>query len=136
MRWIPLATAITALLLAGSRDVRAKGGSGPPPPPGPMHLLQAGPKTIRVRVAAGNVQPCDSGSNRILYDDTLKPNATLDFMVSAGCICVEQTYDDFPDTDWSQSHLECRPQKCEGSPPVCYPDATGLIDVTVYSSRP
>ena len=79
------------------------------PPPAPVSVTMTGPKAVRVRVAVGTAAPCDSSANTPIFEGKVAPNWGNTWMVASACICVEQTYDDFPDTSWGQARIECRP---------------------------
>jgi hypothetical protein len=74
-----------------------------------VFVNQQGPKAIQVEVSAGRVQPCDSMSDRPIFKGWVEPGKTLALAAPFGCICYRQTYDDFPDVNWSTPKVLCRP---------------------------
>ena len=103
------------------------------PPPAPVSVTMTGPKSVRVRVAAGTAAPCDSSANTRLFEGKVKPNWGDTWWVSTACICVEQTYDDFPDVDWGPARIECRPMVMG---PYGWVRSNDPIFVSLTSTRP
>lgn len=81
----------------------------PPPPPAPISVSMVGPKAVRVRVAIGVSMPCDSSNNGKLFDGKVEPGWSQTWVASAACVCIEQTYESFPDVGWGDPFLACRP---------------------------
>lgn len=119
----------TALLFVAllSRDATAD-------EPARVIVYAHGPKTVKIRLSVGRTTPCDSSSNRQIYTGTIKAGEQLDAPFHEACACLEQTYDDFPDTGWGTPLLRCRPQVCIGG--FCGPDTRYPIHFDVHSKRP
>ena len=86
-------------------------------PAQPVVVHSVGPKALRVRIAAfttGFVFPCSSSSNTQLFEGSLEPGGEARVSTPAGCVCVQHTYDDFPESNWSMGLSACRPLICEG----------------------
>lgn len=92
----------------------------PPPPPAPVTLHMTGTKTIRARLSVGVGLPCDSTLNTKLYDDKVKPGFAQTWMASSYCFCIEHTTETFPDTEWVDAKIVCRP--------VLHNDAGFIVD--------
>ena len=105
----------------------------PPPPPAPVSVTMTGPKAVRVRVAAGVTAPCDSSANTQIFEGKVAPGWGNTWLVSTACICVEQTYEDFPDVGWGEAHIECRPMTLT---PYGWMRSNDPIFVTLTSTPP
>ena len=68
----------------------------------PVVIYSAGPQRIRVRVAIGQALPCSSSSNQLLFDGPIEPGQSVQTETPQVPVCVEHTYGDFPDTEWSR----------------------------------
>jgi hypothetical protein len=68
-----------------------------------------GPKAVRVRISAGTTLPCDSTANTPIFEGKVQPGWTATWMVSTSAVCIEQTYDNFPDVGWGDPWLAWRP---------------------------
>jgi len=90
-----IAAPTIAAVLAAPCQVHAEA------PTWPVIVTSVGPQRLRVRVAAGYVQPCSSSSNRMLFEGPLEPGESVSLGTPSLPICVEHTYGAFPDTDWS-----------------------------------
>ena len=103
----------------------------------PVLVHSRGPKAIQVEVADGSVMPCDSTDNRLLYRGWLSLGSTLT-LASSGTVCFRQTYDDFPETNWSTSRTLTSEMICSGAGRgrVCRPDPAAKIRVEVGSTAP
>lgn len=101
--------------------------------PRPVIVRSVGPKAMRARVAVGSVFPCSSSSNTQLFDGPLAPGQEIALTTAADCVCVEHTFDDFPEKNWSSSETFCRPVVCTGGgrTRVCHPapDPTLRVDL-------
>ncbi len=104
--------------------------------PQPVVVSALGPKGVELRVATGNVLPCTSSSNTLLYAGPLAAGQELRLETPADCICVEHTFDDFPDKNWSAPETVCRPVVCTGAgrTRACRPAADATIRVSVASN--
>lgn len=104
--------------------------------PEPVVVTSTGPKAMRARVAVGTVLPCSSPSNTILFDGPLAPGQVATLQTDASCVCVEHTFDDFPDKNWSAPETVCRPTVCTGAgrSHACRPAADPTIRVSLSSS--
>lgn len=122
--WLPV-----AILSAG--DAAADGLT-------PVEITLLGPGAVRVRLAEGHSFPCDSGDNRRLVEGKFEPGTVVRATTPEHCLCLQQTYEPFTDSDWSQSALVCRPQVCKrrgkGQTCVSAPDPT--IRLLISSQRP
>jgi len=78
-----------------------------------------GKARIRVQLSEGRAMPCDSGENRPLLNGRLAPGETFRGEIAGDCVCVRHTTPAFPDTDWTESGLVCRPRICRGR--ICRP---------------
>ncbi len=120
---------VAAVLVALARDASAQSET-----PANVIVIAHGPKTIKVRLSVGRSQPCDASSNRQLYTGPMKAGEHLVWPFHEACACLEQTYDDFPETGWGASQLRCRPNYCIGS--YCVPDTRFPIQFDISSKRP
>lgn len=116
--------------IAIARDAAADA----PAQPAPVVVIAHGPKTIKVRLSVGRSTPCDAMSNRQLYTGPMKPGEHLVWPFHEECACLEQTYDDFPETGWGAPLLRCRPKICIGE--YCGPDTRFPIQFDIDSKRP
>ncbi|GAC1394708.1 MAG: hypothetical protein NVSMB47_04050 [Polyangiales bacterium] len=126
-----LITALGACVLTGGPSVALGKDAGLP-----IVIRNVGPKRLRVRVASGNVAPCDSLADESIFSDTLKPGAVVERALTVGeCVCVEQTYEPFPDVGWGQARFQCRPVICHGSGKarLCRPDPDPTIRIDLSS---
>jgi hypothetical protein len=119
----------------------ASGASATEPPALPVLVRSIGPKAIRVRIAAftnGFVFPCSSTSNTELWEGPLEPGQQAGIRTPEGCVCVQHTYEDFPDINWSMGETACRPMVCIGwgRARYCWPSPDPTIRVTVSSTVP
>jgi len=94
-RALRIGVAATAAMFAAPSQVHAED------PMWPVVVASVGPQRLRVRVAAGYVQPCSSSSNRMLFEGPLEPGESVSLGTPSLPICVEHTHGAFPDTDWS-----------------------------------
>lgn len=103
----------------------------------PVFLSQAGPKAVQVEMAAGRVGPCDSGYNVPLFKGWVEGGRTLRVMSPYGCVCYRQTYDDFPQVNWSPSTVTCR-RICtvQGGFGLCPADPNDALAIHVRSTPP
>jgi hypothetical protein len=100
----------------------------------PVIVYSVGPKEMRVRVAAGVVGPCSSSSNTPLFDGQIASNQQVILETAENCVCVEHTYDDFPDSNWSEPLIACHVMICAGR--TCRPNPDPTIRVTLSSAVP
>jgi len=114
-----------ALALAG--DARAN-------EPAHVVVYAHGPKQVKIRLSVGRSTPCDASSNRHLYTGPIKGGEELSIPFHEACACLEQTYDDFPDTGWGTPLLRCRPQVCING--FCFPDSSVPVHFEIHSKRP
>jgi hypothetical protein len=66
---------------------------------------------MRVRISAftnGFVYPCASPENTQLFEGPIEPNQAARVATPAACVCIDHTFDDFPDSDWSTAQTFCR----------------------------
>jgi hypothetical protein len=100
----------------------------------PVIVTSVGPKAMRLRVASGVVGPCSSASNTPLFDGRIAPGQQVILGTTENCVCVEHTYDDFPDSNWSMGQIACHVMTCVGR--TCRPNPDPAIRVTVSSVSP
>ncbi len=74
----------------------------------PVAITLEGPNPILVKVAAGVFQPCDSSSNSPLLLTKMSPGQTIVLQSPSNCICWQQTFDNFPDANWSGAQIACK----------------------------
>jgi hypothetical protein len=101
-------------------------------------IASVGPKKFRVRVAAGSVIPCESSANTQLFEGPLEPGASVSFTSPQGLVCVQQTYEDFPEVGWNYGFLAwgtCFGWGGKKDGPWCK-DGDGAIHVTLRSTPP
>jgi hypothetical protein len=124
-----LTVATLALVSAGS------GADAQSVPLMPVFVQQTGPKAIKVEIAAGRVGPCDSAYNARLFQGWVEAGRTLRVMSPYGCVCYRQTYDDFPEVNWSPSTVTCR-RICavQGGYGLCPADPNDSLFVQIRSS--
>ena len=103
---------------------------------GPAHVIvyAHGPKKVKIRLSVGRSTPCDASSNRQLYTGPINGGEELSIPFHEACACLEQTYEDFPDTGWGSPLLRCRPQVCING--FCGPDTSVPIYFEMHSKRP
>jgi hypothetical protein len=95
----------------------------------------AGPRSVRVEIAAGVVNPCDSSWNVPLYRGKMNPGDVIFLQSPASCICWRQTYDNFPDTNWSTSRITCKTGvTCRHKTCTIYPDP--ILRLYLVSTEP
>lgn len=104
----------------------------------PIELTMMGPESVRVRVARGTTLPCDSGDNRMLVQGRFAAGEVVRASTTAFCVCVQQTYQPFPDLDWAPGSVVCRPQVCTGIGKAkrCVPASDPTIRLRIHSQRP
>ena len=101
-------------------------------------IVSVGPKRFRVRIAAGQGLPCDSMANEKLFEGLLQPGDTVSLQSPNGVVCVQQTYEDWPDVGWSFGFLAwgtCFGFGGRKDGPWCR-KGDGSIHVTLRSSAP
>jgi hypothetical protein len=91
-------------------------------------------------VTSGAALPCDSIDDRPVIVGRFNAGQAIHVVaVGAGCVCFQQTYAPFSDSDWSNATLICT--ACNYNPCthawVCPPPSTDpTIRIKVASSRP
>lgn len=105
--------------------------------PTPIVITILGPSAVRLRIANGSTLPCDSGDDQMLVAGKFAPGDLVRTSTSEACVCVQQTYEPFPDVDWAEGSLVCRPQICTwaGRSKRCVPAADPTIRIWVRSKR-
>jgi hypothetical protein len=78
----------------------------------PIEITMLGPGASPVRLALGTTFPCNSGDNRLIVEGEFGPGQVVHAATADRCVCFQQTYEPFSDTDWSASAMVCRPQIC------------------------
>jgi len=107
---LPASAALFALALLGTApDVFARI-VPPPPPPAPVTLQMTGEQPIRARLSLGVTLPCDSSADVKIYEGPVKPGFSQTWMASSWCFCVEHTTESYPDTEWVDARIVCRPK--------------------------
>lgn len=96
---------------------------------------------MRVRVAEftnGFVYPCTSSMNTLLFEGALAPGQWVTIMTPARVVCVQHTYDNFPDLEWSMGQVAERPVVCRrsGRAKYCWPAPDQTIRVPFWSTPP
>lgn len=67
-----------------------------------------GPDPVRVRVSNGVGMPCDSMDDSPVIVGRFDPGEVIrGVAVGNGCVCFQQTYAPFSDTDWSTAVQVC-----------------------------
>lgn len=125
------ALAAVASLVVTSASVGADDGM-------PVVVKSLGPKSMRVRISAGQTLPCDSSANDKIFEGKLDPGWSITVYTASLSVCVEHTYHDFPDVHWSQGDIEWRPMICTwyGKYKHCVPAPDPTIRVNVDSTPP
>lgn len=70
----------------------------------PVYVVVVGHGTIRVRLAAGPVTPCDSHENRLLFEGPVQAG-TYTWATGSTFVCFQHTSRALPEQDWSASQL-------------------------------
>ena len=122
--------AALAQILLPSRDVVADDAT-------PIEITVVGPSATRIRVALGSTFPCDSGDNRLIVNGKFAAGQVVHSATPDRCVCFQQTYEPFTDTDWSAGAMVCRPQICNSfAKKTCVPAPDPTIRLQVSSKRP
>ena len=106
----------------------------------PVEVMMLGPDPVQVRVTNGVGMPCDSIDDRPVIVGRFKAGEAIRAVaVGNGCVCFQQTYAPFSDSDWSTGTLLCsactyNPYTLVWSCPPSNLDPT--IRIKVASSRP
>jgi hypothetical protein len=102
-----------------------------------VEITMLGPSAVQIRVADGTTFPCDSTNNRMLVQGKFNPGNVVLAVTSNSCLCVQQTFEPFPDTDWSAPALACRPLVCSGTGRArrCVPAPDPTIRVRIHSKQ-
>jgi len=104
----------------------------------PVVVTLLGPSSVRVRVSEGRAMPCNASESRLLIDGKFDPGEVLRAASIDDCVCVQQTYEPFTESDWSEPRLVCRAMNCEKlkSDWRCKPAPDPTIRIDVASKRP
>jgi hypothetical protein len=104
----------------------------------PIEITMVGPGPVRIRVAEGRTFPCDSADNRPLVQGKFNPGQVVRSQTADNCVCLQQTYEPFPDVDWAPAARVCRPQICKraGRGKYCVPAPDPTIRLAISSRRP
>jgi hypothetical protein len=70
----------------------------------PVYVVVVGQGAIRLRLAAGQVAPCDSPDNRVLFDGWVGVG-TFSWVTSSDLVCIQHTSGALRESDWSVSQL-------------------------------
>jgi len=105
--------------------------------PTPIEVTMLGPDAVRIRVALGSTYPCDSGDNRLIVEGKFAAGQVVHAAAPDHCVCFQQTYAPFSDTDWGASAMVCRSQICSDiGKKHCVPAPDPTIRLQVSSQRP
>jgi hypothetical protein len=104
----------------------------------PVLVTLLGPDPVRVRIATGRDLPCDASRNKLLIDGRFPAGSVLRASaLGMGCVCFQQTYAPFANTDWSTAQWVC--SACGHNSAtgvwVCPPGREPTIAFQVKSSR-
>lgn len=105
----------------------------------PVEVTMLGPDPVRIRVTNGPAMPCDSIADAPLIVGRFNAGEAIRVVaIGGGCVCFQQTYAPFSDTDWSGATQICT--ACRYNPytrvwtcPPSSPDPA--IRIRVASSR-
>ncbi len=124
--------AICASILLSLSLIAADAGAGEVIP---IVVTVTGTGAVRIRVAEGPAQPCDSRENRLLLQGKFEPGTVLRSATVDSCVCVQHTRDPFTDVDWTTPVLACRPMVCvrKGRALVCKPAPDPTIRIEARS---
>jgi hypothetical protein len=70
----------------------------------PVSIVVVGHGAIRLRLAAGRTMPCDSSSNRMLFDGWVGVGR-YEWATGTDVVCFEHTSGALRESDWSGAHL-------------------------------
>ena len=73
----------------------------------PVVVEALGPKAVRIELSEGHTKPCDSNETKRLFVGWIQPGTRWTTTVGSHCVCMRHTFDNFPNTNWSGSHLFC-----------------------------
>ena len=105
--------------------------------PTPIEITLLGPGPARVRIALGTTFPCDSGDNHRIVEGKFAAGDVIRASTPDRCVCFQQTYEPFSDSDWSASAMLCRPQICTTiGKRKCVPAPDPTIRLRISSQRP
>lgn len=103
----------------------------------PIEITLLGPGAARIRLALGTSFPCDSGDNRRIIDGKFGAGQVIRASTPDRCVCFQQTYEPFSDTEWTASSMVCRPQICTNiGRKKCVPALDPTIRLRIRSRRP
>jgi hypothetical protein len=126
-RWPLLASCLSAFVLS-SEDGRAWTSLE-------VVARLAGPRSVLVEIAAGVVNPCDSSWNVPLFRGRMNPGDVIALQSPASCICWRQTYDNFPESNWSTSRIACKTGvTCRNK--TCTVDPDPVLRLYLVSTEP
>jgi hypothetical protein len=63
------------------------------------------PIRVQIALAPEHALPCDASENTMVFDGMVDPRVGLVLSVEMGPLCVQHTFDDFPDTHWGKPEL-------------------------------
>jgi len=102
----------------------------------PIEVTMLGPGAVRIRVALGTTFPCDSGDNRRLIEGKFDAGNVVRATAPDRCVCFQQTFEPFSDTDWTAASMVCRPQVCTNfGRKKCVPASDPTIRLRIRSRR-
>ena len=103
----------------------------------PIEVTMLGPGPARIRIALGSTFPCDSGDNHRIVEGKFAPGQVVRAATPDRCVCFQQTYEPFSDTDWTASAMVCRPLICTNiGKKKCVPAPDPTIRLRISSKRP
>ena len=98
-------------------------------------ITMKGPRAVIVEVASGTTKPCDSSEDRLLFKGTMQAGQSVTLQSPTSCVCWRQTYDNFPQGNWSAPEIICKTGTiCRLR--RCVPDPDPVIRLNLSSPEP
>jgi hypothetical protein len=69
--------------------------------PIPVTISIVGEGEIMLLVADGNIRPCDSSDNHLLFKEHVKAGDEIKLASLTGAVCVDHTYGAFRESQWA-----------------------------------
>jgi hypothetical protein len=63
------------------------------------------PVRVQIALAPEHALPCDASENTMVFDGMVDPRVGLALSVEMGPLCVQHTFDDFPESHWGKPQL-------------------------------
>jgi hypothetical protein len=101
-------------------------------------VISVGPKAFRVRLRAVSTIPCDDPDNARLFEGLVQPGETLRLKSPRPLVCLQQTFDDWPDIGWGPWWFAsgwCQGWGGRRDSPTCA-KGDGTIRITLRSTPP